>query len=111
MTKDLSDAEIHSAVEHAIKLQQDLIAVQNAIDGHKSLKKTWSMHVMKECDWLEKNYPVTLGSWLSAALERINTINREGGPAQGNIQLIADATLAITKFIGSHLANHKKKAA
>jgi hypothetical protein len=105
MSKDLASNEI---LQHAVKLQQYLISLQNEIDAHQPTEKIWNQ-VLNESIWLEKNHEIVLGSSLAFCLEHINTIDLEGGPDQGNVNLIVDATLSITKFIHS-LLEEKKSA-
>ena len=100
----------NDTLKYAIELQQCLFEIEKDIDGHLLTRGDWN-HILEISNWFKINQEIVLGTPLSSCLERINTVEREGGPAQGNIKLLTEAIESITKFIGTIIPKHKKKAA
>lgn len=111
MSINKSEHNNHKILDWARNLQKNLISIQNEVENHKHAQKKWDVNIYPECDWIEKNFDIVLGSPLATTLQCINDINLEGGPSQGNLELISEAIISITKFIGWLIAQDKKKVA
>ena len=97
----------HEIIEHSLRLQRNLISVENEIDSHGKPEKIWQSYVLGEVNWIETNHEIRLGSPLARCLDTIHDISRHGGPTQGNSNLVAEAIAAMATFIKSE----QKKAA
>ena len=88
-------------IEHSLRLQRNLISVENEIDSHGKPDKIWQSYVLGEVNWIENNHEIRLGSPLARCLDTIHDISRHGGPTQGNSNLVAEAIAAMATFIKS----------